>query len=160
MESVQKMLEFVLGKLKMVGAVFLFGMALLTCADVIGRLFKYPIFGSVELVSFMGGIAIACSLPFTHHEQGHIGVELFIRKFSTNMKNWIGLCTETMSLVLFVLVAWRMFVYAEKMMESGELSMNLQLPEYIIIYILAGGFLIFVLTIINSMLKTILKLIK
>jgi C4-dicarboxylate transporter, DctQ subunit len=158
MESIQKALEFVTDKLKVVGAVFLFGMALLTCVDVIGRLFKHPIFGSVELVSFMGVIAIACSLPFTHQEKGHIGVELFIRKLPSTTRHIIEICTEVVALVLFILVSWRMFLYSIKARASGELSMNLQLPEYAIIFILACGFVIFTLTIINSIFKTISKL--
>ena len=144
----------------MVGAVFLFAMALLTCVDVIGRLFKYPIFGSVELVSFMGVIAIACSLPFTHQAKGHIGVELFIRKLPSKTRHIIELCTELLSLALFTLIAWRMFIYARKTQESGELSMNLQLPEYAIIFLLACGFVIFALTIINSIFQTFSKLRK
>lgn len=160
MEVIQKALLFVTDKLKVVGAVFLFGMAFLTCADVIGRLFKYPIFGSVELVSFMGVLAIACSLPFTHQHKGHIGVELFIRKLPSKIRHTITLCTEVLSLVLFILVSWRMFDYARKMQESGELSMNLQLPEYVIIYILAGGFVVFNLIIINSIFQTLSKLRK
>lgn len=158
MEVIQKILLQVSDKLKVVGAVFLFGMALLTCADVIGRLFKYPIFGSVELVSFMGAIAIACSLPFTHQNKGHIGVELFIRKLPSKARNIIVLITEVLSLVLFILISWRMFDYAHKMQKSGELSMNLQLPEYVIIYILAGGFVVFTLIIINSIFQTLSKL--
>ena len=160
MESIQKALLFVSDKLKMVGAVFLFGMALLTCVDVIGRLFKYPIFGSVELVSFMGVIAIACSLPFTHQYKGHIGVELFVRKLPSKTRNIIALITEILSLVLFILIAWRMFHYASKVQSSGELSMNLQLPEYLIIYVLGGGFVIFTMIIINSIFQTISKIIK
>ena len=160
MESIQKTLLFVTCKLKMVGAVFLFAMALLTCVDVIGRLFKHPIFGSVELVSFMGVIAIACSLPFTHQEKGHIGVELFVRKLPSKTRHIIELCTELLSQALFTLIAWRMFDYARKAKESGELSMNLQLPEYAIIFLLACGFVIFALTIINSISQTFSKLRK
>jgi TRAP-type C4-dicarboxylate transport system permease small subunit len=160
MESIQKALEFVSDKLKMVGAAFLFGMALLTCADVIGRLFKHPIFGSVELVSFMAVIAIACSLPFTHQQKGHIGVELFIRKLPSKTRYIIELCTELLSLLLFTLVSWRMFLYSVKARASGELSMNLQLPEYAIIFILACGFVVFSLTIINSIYQTSSKLRK
>jgi TRAP-type C4-dicarboxylate transport system permease small subunit len=160
MESIQKALLFVTEKLKMVGAVFLFGMALLTCADVVGRLFKYPIFGTVELVSFMGAIAIACSLPFTHQEKGHIGVELFTQKLPRKVRYILELCTELLSLVLFILVSWRMVLYSIKAKASGELSMNLQLPEYAIIFILACGFIIFVIIILNSIFQTLTKLRK
>ncbi len=160
MESFQKTFLFVSEKLKVVGAVFLFGMAILTCLDVIGRLFKHPIFGSVELVSFMGVIAIACSLPFTHAEEGHIGVELIVRKYSRKTRNIIKLCTESLSLTLFVLVTWKMFEYSIKIMASGELSMNLQLPEYTIIFLLACCLVILNMIIIISILKTISNLRK
>ncbi|MBW1636958.1 MAG: TRAP transporter small permease [Deltaproteobacteria bacterium] len=160
MESFRKMLVLLSDKLKVVGAVFLFGMAILTCLDVIGRLLKHPIFGSVELVSFMGVIAIACSLPFTHMEEGHIGVELVVRKFSSKVRNIIKLCTETLSLILFSLVTWKMFAHGMKVRNSGELSMNLQLPEYMIIFLLACCLVILTLTIFYSILTTILKLKK
>lgn len=160
MESFRRVLLFISDKLKVVGAVFLFGMAVLTCLDVIGRLLKHPIFGSVELVSFMGVIAIACSLPFTHSDEGHIGVELVVRKFSRKVRNIIKLCTEILSLILFSLVTWKMFEYGVKVRASGELSMNLQLPEYGIIFILGCGFVILTLAIIYSILKTFSNLNK
>ena len=160
MESIEKALLFVTDKLKTVGAVFLFGMVLLTCADVVGRLFKYPIFGTIELVSFMGAIAIACSLPFTHQEKGHIGIELFTQKLPRKVRYILELCTEMLSLVLFILVSWRMVLYSIKAKDSGELSMNLQLPEYAIIFTLACGFIILVIIILNSIFKTLTKLRK
>ena len=160
MESFRKTLSFVSDKLKAVGAVFLFGMAVLTCLDVIGRLFKHPIFGSVELVSFMGVIAVACSLPFTHIEGGHIGVELVVRKFSRKIRDTIKLCTEVLSFILFSLVTWKMFEYCFKVRNSGELSMNLQLPEYGIIFLLGCGFVILTIAIAYSILKTISNLSK
>ena len=160
MESIQKALLFVSDKLKMVGAVFLMGMALLTCVDVIGRLFKYPIFGTVELVSFMGALAIACSLPYTHQEDGHIGVELFTRKLSSKVRHILELCTGLASLAIFILVSWRLFHFSLSSKASGVLSMNLQLPEYAIIFLVACGFVIFTLTIINSIFQTLNKLRK
>jgi TRAP-type C4-dicarboxylate transport system permease small subunit len=135
-------------------------MAVLTCLDVIGRLFKHPIFGSVELVSFMGVIAVACSLPFTHIEGGHIGVELVVRKFPRKIREIIKLCTEVLSVILFLLVTWKMFEYSIKVRNSGELSMNLQLPEYGIIFLLGCGFVILTMAIIYSILKTISNLRK
>ncbi len=146
---------FVLNKLKAAGAVFLFGMAILTCLDVIGRLFKHPIFGSVELVSFMGVIAIACSLPFTHAEEGHIGVELVVQKFSGKIRDIIKLCTEILSFILFSLVTWKMFEYSIKVKASGELSMNLQLPEYAVIFVLGCCFATLTATIVMTILKTL-----
>ena len=160
MEFYQKVLSFLSDKLKMIGALSLFGMAALTCADVIGRFFNHPIFGSVELVSFMGVIAIATTLSFTHERKGHIGVELFVMKLSSRSRQIIDLCTGSITLVLFAVVTWRMVDYSLKMQSSGELSMNLKLPEYVIIFFLACCFFIYCGTILGSILQTLAKLKK
>ena len=160
MESYLKVLSFLSDKLKMAGALCLFGMAALTCADVIGRLFSRPIFGSVELVSLMGVIAIATTLSFTHQHKGHIGVELFVMKLPSRTRNFIDLCTGIVTLLLFAVVTWRMADYGLKMRASGELSMNLKLPEYVIIFLLAGCFFIYCGTILGSILQTLAKLKK
>lgn len=155
MNSIWKILRFVSDRLKMFGAICLFSMVMLTCVDVVGRFFKHPVFGSVELVTFLGVLAVAMSLPFTHDTKGHIGVELFVRKLPKRVQGVIELCTGILSLGLFSLVTWRMFIYSSRMKHSGEVSMNLELPEYAIIFVVAGCFAFFTLTIIKSIIETI-----
>lgn len=144
----------------MVGALCLFGMVALTCVDVVGRYFKHPLFGSVELVTFLGVLAVAMALPFTHESKGHIGVELFVRRLPRKSRGVIDLVTGILSLGLFALVTWRMLVYAIKMMRSGEVSMNLELPEYAIIFVVACCFVVFTMTIVQSIVRTIEELRK
>lgn len=158
MASFWKMIQFISDKCKIIGAACLAGMALLTCVDVVGRFFKHPVFGSVELVMFMGVLAVAMSLPFTHTEKGHIGVELFVRKLSSRTRASIDFCTSVLSLILYALVTWRMFDYGLKMKESGEVSMNLQLPEYVIILVTAVCFVIFSVMIFKSVLDNLAKM--
>ncbi len=158
MESYLKTLSFLSGKIKMAGAFCLFGMVALTCADVICRFFGRPIFGSVELIGFMGVIAIATALSFTHEHKGHIGVELFVMKLPSKARNFIDLCTGIVTFVLFAVVTWRMVDYGLKIRSSGELSMNLKLPEYVIIFLLACCFFIYCGTILGSILQTLAKL--
>ena len=153
-----KIHHFISHKMKVIGAACLFGMAILTAVDVIGRMFKHPIFGSVEIVTFLAVLVVAMALPFTHESKGHIGVELFVRKLSKRTRAVIDLVTGSASLALFVLVAWRMFVYAFKMKESGEVSMNLQFPEYIIIFVVACSCVIFCLSILNAIFSNIAEL--
>jgi TRAP-type C4-dicarboxylate transport system permease small subunit len=160
LQSFEKVLVFLSDKLKMIGAVSLFGMALLTCADVIGRLFKYPIFGSIELVSFMGVLTVAMALPVTQLTKGHIGVELFVNKLPRKGRLFIELCTEIVSLVLFVVISWRMFLFSSKLRASGEVSMNLHLPEYAIVFVLGVACIVLCLVLILSILTTFNKLVK
>ncbi len=150
-----KIVDWITDKLKVIGAVCLVGMTFLTCADVVGRFFNHPIFGSVELVGFMATLTVALALPYTHSVRGHIGVEMVVRLFSRRTQAAIELCTSTVSMILFSLVTWRMALYACTMKASGEVSMNLEFPEYVIIVLVAFCFLVFVLTIVRDVLANI-----
>ena len=153
-----KIIQWVLDKMKIIGAACLVGMMLLTCADVVGRAFGYPIFGSVEIVGFMATLAVVMAMPYTHQVQGHIGVEIVVRLFSEKTQIIIDICTGIISLMLFAIVTWRMTIYANTMQESGEVSMNLELPEHLVIYVTAFCLLIFTLMILRDIIKNIGKL--
>ncbi len=159
MKKFWNIFEWFVDKLKVLGAASLVGMAALTCVDVVGRYFGHPVFGSVELVGFMATLSVAFALPYTHQVKGHIGVEILVRLFSERTQTIIELCTSILSLGLFALITWRMFVYARTMQKSGEVSMNLELPEHVIIYITSFCFLMFFLMIIQDITKNI-KLLK
>ncbi len=153
-----KIIQWVLDKMKIIGAVCLVGMTYLTCADVVGRTFGYPIFGSVEIVGFMATLAVVMAMPYTHQVQGHIGVEILVRLFSEKTQTIIEICTGIASLILFAIITWRMVVYARTMKESGEVSMNLELPEHFIIFITAFCLLTFTLIIFKDLIDNIRKL--
>ncbi len=158
MNKIWLIVEWLLVKMKIVGAACLVGMTFLTCADVVGRAFGYPIFGSVEIVGFMATLAVVMALPYTHQVNGHIGVEIVVRLLSEKTQTIIDICTGILSLGLFTLVTWRMILYARTMQESGEVSMNLELPEHLIIYIAALCLLVFTLNILQSIIINIRKL--
>ena len=158
MNILWRIVEWLLVKMKIAGAVCLVGMTFLTCADVVGRAFGHPIFGSVEIVGFMATLAVVMALPYTHQVNGHIGVELVVRLFSEKTQTIIDVCTGVVSLVLFAIVTWRMTVYARTMQASGEVSMNLELPEHFIIYVAAFCLLVFTLNILQTTINNIRKL--
>ncbi len=155
MNNISKTLDKFSGLLKIIGATALTAMMLLTVVDVIGRFFKYPIFGSVELVGFLATIVVAAALPYTYKVDGHVGVEILVRLLSKKTQLIIDLFTRSLSLVLFGLVTWQMFLYAMDIRKTGEVSMNLEFPIYYIIYLLAFGLLVFSVTIIETIFKDI-----
>ncbi len=134
------------------------GMTLLTCADVVGRFFRHPIFGSVELVGFMATLAVALALPYTHHVKGHIGVEILVRLLPAKVQIAIDICTGIVSLMLAALITWRMTLYAGTIRNSGEVSMNLELPIHLVIYIASFCFLIFTLIVLIDIVNNIKQL--
>ncbi len=150
--------ERVVDVLKIVGAICLVGMTFLTCADVVGRFLGHPIFGSVEIVGFLAILAVAAALPYTHQLRAHIGVEIITRLLPERTQTIIDLCTGILGFGLFVIITWRMAIYGRTMQKSGEVSMNLEFPEYIIIYLVGFCFFIFVFLILKNIIQNIGKL--
>lgn len=126
--------------LRGLGGIALVGMMMLTCFDVVFRAFGKPIFGAVEIVSFLATILLACAMPQTHQENGHVGVDLLVRKLSPKTQSIVDSVTNVTSALLFGLVCWRMFRYAGTMKASGEVSMTLEFPAYILVYVVAVAF--------------------
>jgi TRAP-type C4-dicarboxylate transport system permease small subunit len=158
MKFVWKALQWVSDGLRFVGLACLVGMMLLTCVDVIGRKFGHPVFGSVELVGFMATLAVAFALPYTHQVRAHIGVEVLVQLLSARTQTIIELCTNIVSLVLFVIVTWQMSLYANDIRASGTVSMSLELPEYLVIYVVSACFLIFSLVIVKDIVANVQNL--
>jgi len=119
----------------------------------VGRFLRHPVFGSVEIMSFLGTFAVAMALPLTHELKGHIGVEIVVTKLSRKTRAFIDLCTSLLSLGLFGLVSWQMYDYSWKFKESGEVSMNLELPEYLIIMVVACSFVVFTIYILKDIVE-------
>ncbi len=158
MSIIFKVLDKFSDFLKMIGEAALVGMMLLTVVDVIGRFFKHPIFGSVELVGFFALIIVATALPYTYKMDGHVGVEILVRLLSKKAQLIIDIITRVISLALFCLITWQMFLYASDIKHSGEVSMNIEFPIYLIVYLLAFGLLSFSITIIETILKNFKEL--
>lgn len=143
--------------LKRIGGGALVGMMVVTCVDVVFRGFNRPIFGAVEVVSFMATIVLACAMPLTEYENGHVGVDLFIRRLGTRAQAWWDAGTKLFSGAMFALVCWQMWRYGNTVKATGEVSMSLQFPDYILIYIVAVAFGVLSLVILTECLINLRK---
>ncbi len=141
MINLSKVVEKFNSLMKRVGGTALTGMMLVTCVDVIFRYFDRPIFGAVEVVSFLATLVLACAMPSTHFEKGHVGVDLIVRRLKPAHQALVDTFTSGISTVLFGLVSWQMFLYAQEIRRTGEVSMSLQFPTYFIVFLVALAFL-------------------
>jgi TRAP-type C4-dicarboxylate transport system permease small subunit len=157
MENIDKIISWLSDKLKIAGAFCLTAMMLITCVDVVGRFFNTPILGAVEFVGFFATLTTAFALPYTHQMKAHIGVEILVNTLPEKYQDIVSLMTTVVGFLLFAIVTWRMAVYANTIHQSGEVSMTLKLPEYLIIYVVALCFMIFAFILIQDVLKLIRK---
>jgi TRAP-type C4-dicarboxylate transport system permease small subunit len=158
MHNIIKFLNRTSDVLKIISAISLASMMFLTFFDVVGRKFGNPIFGSIEIVSFLAIITISTALPYTHKIDGHIGVEILVRLLPEKVQIIISTITQFLGLIFFGLATWQMLLYALDTQTSGELSMNLGFPVYLLMYVASFGLFIFSLTLVESVINNIIKL--
>ena len=122
-------------------------MMILTCADVLLRLFGHPIPGTYELVGFLGAIVISFSMAYTSIERSHIAVDIFVERLPWRMQAALEGIISLISVCLFGIITWQCQIYAMDLKQSGEISLTLGIPVYPFVAGIAigCGFLCFVL---------------
>lgn len=135
-------------------------MMLLTCADVILRMFRRPIPGTYELIGFLGTLVIAFSLAYTSLEKGHIAVEILVEKLPRKLKVAAGTFASAISAALFALITWQSLAYAADIRQSGEVSVTLTMPIYPFIYGIAAGSGLLCLVLLVESLRSAIRVVK
>lgn len=136
---------------KMSGLLLL-GMMALTCADVIGGLFGFPILGAEELTALMASVLLAFALPSSHLVKAHVGVEIVHMKMKPGLQRANDRIITLVSMILFALIAWQCFLYARELRVTGEVSMTLQFPTYLLIFGISFALFILVLNLLLELL--------
>lgn len=139
--------------LKKGGGLCLLGMMSLTCADVIGGLFGYPILGSEELVTLMGAVLLAFALPSTHIEKGHIGVDLLYNALPHRVKIVNNRAVTFVSSIFFLLVSWQCYLYAKEMKRVGQVSLTIKFPTFYVIYGISLACLVLAIVIFTELFR-------
>ncbi len=161
MKAIWPLLDRLEKKMRALAAICLMGMVVVTCSDITVRFFGSPIFGSEEIVSFLLTLVIALSLPYSHLEKIHVGVEIVFRLLKPKVQIVLKILTDFISMLLMAAITVMMFNYWYDKWQSGEVSMNLEFPEYLIVFVLAACFLILNFFIIRDIIivKDIEKLV-
>ena len=117
----------------------LFGMMLLTTADVTGRyFFNSPILGAVELTQLMLAALVFLSLPVVCWRQEHISVDLLDAVFPAKLV-WVR---EVLVNLLVTAALWvmarRVWALAERAFEWGDVTEFLRIPRGYLIGLIAA----------------------
>jgi len=122
-----------------VGGVFLVGMIVLTCANILFRLTWVPIKGTFELMGYFGAIVTAFALGYTQIKRGHIAVDVLVNTFSDKVRNIINAINYTVCFLFFSVAAWQIAVKATTLMNTGEITETLRIIYYPFTYGVAFG---------------------
>jgi len=106
----------------------------LTVTDVILRYFRMPVVGAFELVAFSGAVVVGFAVPYTSWVRGHIFVDFLILKFPRSMRNTFNVITRLMGICLFTMIGWNLIKMGMDLRKSGEVSLTLEMPFYLVAY--------------------------
>jgi TRAP-type C4-dicarboxylate transport system permease small subunit len=135
-------------------------MMLLTCADVVLRLFGHPILGTYEMIGFLSSIVVSFSMAYTSLEKGHVSVEILVERLPERHQMVIDTIGSFISTVLFGLISWQSAVYALDLKHSGEVSMTLQMPVYPFLLGMAVGCAMLCLVLVVEMLRSMRRMVQ
>ena len=122
-----------------IAALAIFLMMMVTTVDVVARFFRISVPGAYETIGFLGALAIAFSLPYTAAQKGHIAVDFLVRRFSRPLRIAVNIFNSAFALVLFALIAFQSYQYAQTMKAAGTVSSTLEMPVYPFVYGVAAG---------------------
>ena len=114
-------------------------MVLLTCANIVFRMFWVPISGTYELMGFAGAMLTAFALAYTQIKKGHIAVDILVNAFPKKMQWVLVVINNGMCFVFFLLAAWQLGLKAHTLKSTGELTETLRIICYPFTYAVALG---------------------
>jgi TRAP-type C4-dicarboxylate transport system permease small subunit len=124
--------------LEWVGVIGILLMFLVNFVDVVGaKFFRWPLPGSVEIISFSQIVAIAPAIAFTLILGRHIRVEFIVDRFPRRIRAAISSISSFLSLILFALILWQSYLYGVSLQKSGEIGSTSYLPFYPFAYLIA-----------------------
>lgn len=120
--------------------VILFFMMLMTMADVLLRkFFNQSILGTVEITELLMAVVVFCSIAECQVNEGHIRVDLVMKKFSPRVRAIVDTLTQSLCFILFCFITAATFHHAGGMRAGGEVTLDLGIPVYPIVYVVSFG---------------------
>ena len=116
------------------GALVLVALALLTVTSIAGRALSFaglgPVPGDFELVEAGTALAVFCFLPWCHLKSGHAAVDMLWKSYPPALRRVLELLSDTLMLLVWVLLVWRMGLAMLEFRANGEVSFILQMPAW------------------------------
>jgi TRAP-type C4-dicarboxylate transport system permease small subunit len=153
--GLERLSELLRKILMIAGAVSLLGVTLLATANVVLRIFRVPISGAYEVVSFLGAIVTAGALGYTQKRRHHIVVDILSARYPAGVKRVVDQVSHAVMFLLFSVVSWQTAVYGMRLIRVGEVSETLKIPFHPFVFLVSLGFAVLSITILLDLLETI-----
>ncbi|MEW5954262.1 MAG: TRAP transporter small permease [Bacillota bacterium] len=142
---------------KLAGFCLVLLMALVVSNVVLRTVFKSPILGTYEYVSFLTAVVIGLALAYCAVQNGHIAIGLVADRLRCRTRAVVDTLVNAAALVFWGLTAWYIAGYAGAMTASGVVSPTTQTPFYPFVYLVAFGLLALCLVLLVRLAESVKK---
>ena len=118
------------------GVCFFAVMALILVNILMRKIFNLPIMGTYELVGLLTATGLGFALANCEIKNGNVSMSLFTDKMPKKIQGIIGIIINLLSLCLWAVVVFRLFLYGSSSFRSGWVSSTSSIPIYPFIFIL------------------------
>jgi TRAP-type C4-dicarboxylate transport system permease small subunit len=116
--------------LEWVGFAGILTIIFVTTLDVVGaKVFLKPIFGALDVVILAQLIAASFTVSATLLAGRHVRVDFFIESLSKRWRTAVDTFVYSLAFVFFVIIVWRLAMYAYSLQTGGELLQALRFVE-------------------------------
>ena len=109
---------------------------------------------------FMMVVMIYAALGFAQIKGDHISIDILTSRFPKRTQNILDTVIYVISAAITVIVSYRGFAHAQRLMQEGDYSGILHIPIYPFLYLIGVGMAIFALALLFSALQSLTKAVK
>jgi len=124
-----------------VAAIALGAMIVITCLDVLLRVFKIPLTGANDIVRICSAIALAGALPATTAAKGHVTIEYFFHRLNRTGRRIVDVFVHGSLVACFLVALWQCVHAGTLFLASGQSTNTIQIPLFWVFWVMALGFL-------------------
>ena len=114
----------------MAGTALVFITMFITTADVIGRYFRMPLPGAMEISELALGVMVFLGWAYTQAEKGHIAIDILFKRLPQKVQNILDIIIPLFGLTLMGLIGWRAVGFAMDCKSSLEHTVDLGIPVW------------------------------
>jgi TRAP-type C4-dicarboxylate transport system permease small subunit len=115
--------------LKLIAAVLLFAMMLVTFVDVIGRyFFNHSLDGAYEITEVLLGLIVFAGLPIVTWRGEHVTVDLLTSRLSALPRRGLARFAAAATALVLGVLAWRLGAMARDLTSYGDATVFLGIP--------------------------------
>lgn len=141
-----------------VSCILLFLLMFLTVADVIGRyFFNTPIKGTMEITELTVALTVFFTIGYAQIKGDHLEIDFILMKMRNKTQNILKFVIYSVVTAVLFLLTWQLFLLGADAQRANELSGDLGIPLFIVIFPVAIASIGFALSYLAAALKSLSK---